>query len=136
MKYNISSGSCPVKFVWDYGGKDVHVCILQNGAQSIVQLKKSNDQKFFEADAKLLPGRCEFRFELILFWILLIDLIWFWKNKLIFKNLWFIQSSPKLVKGHMKFFYNVIQNEWKHIRSAWELRANFYLLIVCKKSLD
>ena len=55
-------GKCPVRFVWDYEGKDVHVCIIQNGHPLItVPMIKSQDGKHFEALANIFSGRCEFR---------------------------------------------------------------------------
>lgn len=58
------SGGCRVKFVWDFAGNEVHVCIIQcNGSQQqkYVQLKKSADGNHLEAEVYLHPGRCEFR---------------------------------------------------------------------------
>ena len=59
------SGNCPIKFVWDYGGREAYVCVFQNGSQLTIPMKRSNDDKYLEADAKLTPGRCEFRWDLI-----------------------------------------------------------------------
>ena len=52
--------------MWDYGGKEAYVCVFQNGSQLTIPMQKSADGKYLEADAKLRPGRCEFRSEL--FW--------------------------------------------------------------------
>ena len=73
LEYGNEYQDVPVRFVWDHGGENVHVCIMDgNGSKTTVPLDKSDKNTpsvqegksyagVWETTINLKPGRCEFR---------------------------------------------------------------------------
>ena len=73
VEYGNETPIVPVKFVWDHGGENVSVCVVDgHGTKSTVPLEKNDKSTpsvlegksysgVWEATLNLKPGRCEYR---------------------------------------------------------------------------
>ena len=51
----------PMKFVWDHGGKDVHLCLADlGGTFAPITMKKNETGRLHEVKLELSPGRYEY----------------------------------------------------------------------------
>ena len=51
----------PMKFIWDHGGSDVHLCLADlGGTFAPITMKKIVETKRHEVKLELTPGRYEY----------------------------------------------------------------------------
>ena len=74
VEYGNETPVVPVRFVWDHGGENVHVCVVDgHGTKTTVPLEKNDKNSpsvlegksysgVWETTMNLKPGRCEFRY--------------------------------------------------------------------------